>query len=276
LPDSVSKSGYKVESPYYEGSITTEFQTDTTRPVIPEFYKTIARNFQVMKIYNIPGIREDEKENPAGSQKTRFYGKPDQELILKNYISLPTMQEVFFELVPGVTIRTNNGIVRFHITDPLTNTILEGDPLILIDGVRIDDPAIMLGLNPDRVEKIDIIASEYLLGDFIFPGIISAITKTGDYSEIPLSRNSLRIRQRLYDPPAIFDSPAYSVSAPADKRIPDFRNTLFWTYDLKPQDDGKVIIECLTGDISSDYIINIAGTDRSGKPVSFIKTIMVK
>jgi hypothetical protein len=276
LPDSVAKTGYKVESPFYQGSITTEFQTDTTRPAIPEFYKTMSRNFQVMKIYDIPGIVEDVKEKPAGSQKTRFYGKPDQELILKNYISLPTMQEVFFELVSGVTIRTNNGVVRFHITDPRTNSILEGEPLILIDGVLINDPAIMLGLNPDRVEKIDIIASDYLLGDFIFPGIINAITKTGDYSEIPLSRNSLKIRQRLFDPPEIFESPVHSGSAPADKRIPDFRNTLFWEYDLKQADDGKSFIEFYTADISSDYIINIAGTDRSGKPVSYNKAFRVR
>ena len=33
----------------------------------------------------------------------RFYGQPDIELVLSDYISLPVMNEIFFELLPGVS-----------------------------------------------------------------------------------------------------------------------------------------------------------------------------
>jgi hypothetical protein len=276
LPDSTGITQYKVESPFYQEYIPIGFQTDTTRPVIPENIQLMARNFQVMKIYDITSIRSMVKEIQPVNPGIRFYGKPDQELIMKNYISLPTMQEVFIELIPGVAIRTNNKNFKVHIIDPVSNTALKGESLLLIDGVRYNDPSVMLNMNPDRVEKIDIIAGEYLIGDLIFAGIINVITKTGDLGGVPLPVRSLRIKFRQYDPPAEYVSPDYSDTVAMNKRIPDFRNTLYWTYDLKPAGDTKNIIEFCSSDISSDYIITVAGTDESGHPHSYIRSFSVK
>ena len=39
------------------------------------------------------------------SKPKRFYGKPDIELIMKDYVKLPTMEEVFFELIPRITLK---------------------------------------------------------------------------------------------------------------------------------------------------------------------------
>jgi hypothetical protein len=45
---------------------------------------------------------------------------------------------------------------------------------------------------------------------------------------------------------------------------------------MKPASDGKIIIEFNSSDISSDYLINVAGTDESGKPVSYKAGLSVK
>jgi hypothetical protein len=276
LPDSVNSYGFKIESSFYQGYISSYFVPDTSMPLIPGSAAVMARNFQVMKIFGIPVSLPGEKAKTAINSKPAFYGKPDQELIMKNYISLPAMQEVFFELIPGVSVRTTNKKVKFNIIDPFSNTILDGEPLLLIDGVRIDDPSIILNLNPEKVEKIDIVTSEYLVGDLIFPGIINVITKAGDLTDIPLPVNSLRIKYRLYDPPSEFLSPDYPAAGYGNERIPDFRNTLYWSYNLKNTAGAKTLIEFQTSDIASDYIITVAGTDRSGRPVSFRKSFSVR
>ena len=39
-------------------------------------------------------------------KKRRFYGIPEMEIFLDDYIRLPVMQEVFFELLPGIILRS--------------------------------------------------------------------------------------------------------------------------------------------------------------------------
>ena len=69
---------------------------------IPAYVPDMSAHYQVAKIYgtsytgNIPG-------KPLIHRETkRFYGKPDIELVMDDYIKIPVMQEVFFELLPGV------------------------------------------------------------------------------------------------------------------------------------------------------------------------------
>ena len=44
----------------------------------------------------------------------RFYGKPDIEIIMADYIKLPVMQEVFFELLPGVSLKRKSPVMKYQ------------------------------------------------------------------------------------------------------------------------------------------------------------------
>jgi len=276
MPDSLMSTGYKINSAFSNSYISKDFQTDTGPQVIPDFIKMMSRNFQVLKIHNIPVTMVKKNNELHENEKTRFYGKPDQELIMKDYISLPAMKEVFFELIPGVTFRNINKVTRLYIIDPERNSILEGEPALFIDGVMISNPSEILDLNPERVEKIDIVTCKYLVGDLIFPGLINVITKTGDFSNIPLPANAIRMKFRMFDPPAEYLSPDYSDTETKKSRVPDFRNTIFWSYGSDSPEDRLSTIEFETSDFASDYIITIAAIDKSGRPVSFQRVISVK
>jgi hypothetical protein len=186
------------------------------------------------------------------------------------------MQEVFFELIPRVVIRSDKTKYRFHVIDPVTNSTNESPAALFIDGVLIDNPALILNLNPERVEKIDILTCDYLVGDLIFTGIINVITKTGDFSDIPLPKNAVRIPFSLFEPARIFNSTDYSTNEKRQKRIPDFRNTLYWNPDIKPDKSGKVSFDFWSSDNASEYLINLQGVTSSGKAVSFKKSVIIK
>ena len=66
---------------------------------LAESIKNMSVNYQVEKIYGISGLGDTLNQFHHLLVPVRFYGKPDQELIMSDYISLPVMQEVFFELV---------------------------------------------------------------------------------------------------------------------------------------------------------------------------------
>ena len=87
------------------------------------------------------------------------------------------MQEVFFELLPGVSLKANKTNYSFSIIDPIDKKTLDYSPILMIDGIMIDDAALIANLDPQIVEKIDVVRSKYVVGDLIFYGLINVITR---------------------------------------------------------------------------------------------------
>jgi hypothetical protein len=265
----------QMESQFSEVHPETNSFTDTTRKNIPAELEKWSINYQIQKIYGISEIGDTIKAADKGNKAVRFYGKPDQELVMKDYISLPTMQEVFFELIPGVSVKTKKAKSGFFVQDQVNLNYLDSPAVMLVDGVIIDDPGLILNLDPEIVEKIDIIKGEYIVGDIIFTGIISVITKSGDLSNISLPKNAIRIRENFYDKTRSYMPPDLPLKNSSPDRIPDFRNTLFWKSDLKPDNSGMVNIDIITSDFTSSYQIDLQGV-INGKPVSVRKSFKVE
>ena len=60
-----------------------------------DVFSGLSFNYQAEKIYGIISKKEAEINYSAKLQKGRFYGIPEMEIFLDDYISLPSMQEVF-------------------------------------------------------------------------------------------------------------------------------------------------------------------------------------
>ena len=273
--DADNSYSIQIESPFSENYPESGYFIDSAKMKLPEEVVNWSVNYQVEKIYGISCVGDTIKSIISRSTLVRFYGKPDQELIMSDFISLPVMQEVFFELIPGVTVKTNKSKYGIFIRDPLTGEIFDKQPALLVDGVIIDDPSVIINLDPELVEKIDIVKGEYFIGDVVFSGIISVITKAGDFSNISLQPNAIRIRDNSYDYVRRYKSPEYSSVFTKTDRTPDFRNTLYWNHNLKPDSQGKIIVDIITSDFISAYEINLQGAS-GGKLFSIRKTIRVE
>jgi len=262
-----------VESSFSDQYLPTEVVVDSTGKPIPNVSKQ-SINYQVRKAYGSSTIGD--RQTPVFLQiKTkRFYGKPDFELIMKTFIKLDSLQEVFFELVPHVEFGKINALYEMTVEDAFGNK-LPGVPCVLIDGVIIKDLSVIANLDPGLVEKIDVVWDKYRVGGNLFNGIVSIITQAGDLSNITLPADAVRIHYKVLDPVSSFVSPDYSSEEMKKSRIADFRNTLYWNPSVKPDTNGKVTIQFWTADIKSDYIINIQGITADGSFVSFRKRIRV-
>jgi len=233
-------------------------------------------NYQIGKIYGITDADSTGISEHIPSSSKRFYGKPDIELHLDDYIKLPVMQEVFFELLSGVSLRNKKTGWELKFYDPATGRYPDIQPVMLIDGVIIDDPGIIAGLDPDVVERIDVVKEKYYVGEFGFPGIVSIITRAGDFRNVTLPDYALRLSYRVVQRDPQFRSPQYLTSDLKKSRIPDFRNTLYWNPEVSPGPDGKINIGFWSSDFRGDYEINIQGITSSGQAVSARKVIRVK
>lgn len=233
-------------------------------------------NYQVSRIYETENSVPPPELPTAAKPVKSFYGIPDISLDLDDFIRLPVMQEVFYELVPGVTLRDKRPGYEITVADPYYNVVYGQPPITFIDGVVVSDPAVIAGLDPDHVERIDVIRDRYVVGDYIFFGLVNIITYDGDYSRVSLPAHAVRLPYRVADPVRKFYSPHYSTPERRRDRTPDFRNTLYWEPSVTPSGDGKYRVEFWSSDVAGDYEINLQGVTADGAPVSFHKVIKIK
>ena len=270
-----SDNSIKIRSSFSEKYPVTVLSRDLIKEKAPSRY--ISRwkiNYQVNKIYETEEALAKASSIAFRTPK-RFYGKPDIELIMKDYIELPVMQEAFYELLPGVIMKQKKSEYEIQVADPVYNIVYDKPPVLFVDGVVVHEPSVIVGLNPDRVEKIDVIKDRYVIGDYLFCGLVNVITKAGDYSDINLPDYAVRLSYRAIEPVDVFLSPDYSSEEMMKSRIPDFRNTLYWNPSVQRDIDGNYMMEFWSSDLPGDYEIIIQGINDEGKTVSLKKIITI-
>jgi Tfp pilus assembly protein PilZ len=257
---------YPELAPAYGTSVTVPSQDNSK----------LAVNYQVMKIYRSDVLPDKSSPVTFTGGTRRFYGKPDIELVMDDYIKLPVMQEVFFELTPGIFLKKKKSEYEITISDPVENRIYDKAPLLFIDGVVVKDPGIIANLDPEIVEKIDAVKSRYFVGEYLMFGLVNVITRAGDFSNVTLPDYAVRLPYRITEPAVSFSYPDYTSPEKRQSHIPDFRNTLYWNPSFKTDKEGKAEVEFWSSDFRSDYEISIQGFNGNGEPVSIRKIIKVQ
>jgi hypothetical protein len=239
-----------------------------------DYASRLGVNYQVNRIYELEHGGPEIITVPDSSNY-RFYGKPEVEVYLDDYIDLPTMEEVFHELVPGVALRGRAGDARFVFTSEPGSPTLKGPDAVFLDGVILDDPSFIAVLDPDLIERIDVIRSPYQIGRIIFNGIISIISKEGDMCGIDYPDAGLRTSLDFMDRDYTYNNFSYDADRRSDPLIPDFRNTLYWNPSIKPDREGIIEFTFYTSDFLSDYLICIQGLTDSKEALVYSKQIRV-
>lgn len=257
---------------YPQNSVTV----DSSSGILERVISKMGVNHQVQAIFGISAGSNQLTKSPVLTKPLRFYGKPDIELVLSEFISLPVMSEVFFELLPGVSLKKKQSGYEISITEHVNDEVNVILPTLMIDGVIIPDASMIANLDPELVEKIDIVKSKYVVGRHLFSGIVNVITKTGDYSSVSVSDNMMRVPYVVTDPLMKFISPDYSSVVAHESRLPDYRNTLYWDPSVKTDKDGKALTSFWSSDNMGDYLINIQGVTSDGNLFSIQKIIRIR
>ncbi len=198
-------AGYKIllRPEYSEHIPLTKMIIDSTTAE-PSYISKWRLNSQVSRIYGESYTGEDIKPDTSNIIYKRFYGKPDFTLEMDNYVRLPLMEEVFFELIPRIRMKKTDSGYDIIFIDPAGNIMYNEPPVLMIDGVIIKNAFLIGNMNPDLVEKIDIVWGTYVVDAFRFPGIVNVITRTADFSTGVLPASSLRMLYKLSGPVATF------------------------------------------------------------------------
>jgi hypothetical protein len=275
-PEITTDNQIKIESSYSDRYMQAEIIESQKSADLPEYLKNEGVNFQVRKIYGTSYYADPLPLISSSSPIPRFYGKPEMELILDDYLKLPVMEEVFFEPIPGVSLKKRKAGYEISVADPVDLRFYEHPPCLMVDGVIINDPNIIGSIDPDEVQQIDIIRERYFVGDYLFYGIVSIITHRGDFSNVQLADYATRLSYRVVEPVWTFLSPEYSTDEKKKSREPDFRNTLYWKASDSTGVNEKTSLEFWSSDIPGKYSITLEGINEKGELVSGKTTFEVK
>ncbi len=191
-------------------------------------------------------------------------GEAELSRVLDNYIDFASIEEVFHEIIPIVTIKNQEGERYFSVFD--NQMVMTYDnPLVILDNVPVFNYLELLKIHPSLIERIDVVNKMYMYGDFALEGVISITTKTDNFGRYKFPDNSVFVEYKSISPEASFLSVPLPVEQREEERFADFRTTLYWKPDITITSDTTVSF--YTSDHCSEYDVIVNGITKDGIPV---------
>jgi len=196
-----------------------------------------------------------------------FYGSPSITYFLDDYTRFPTLKETFVEVIQDAGVRRNNKSFSFKVfnydSERDINYFKDSDPLVLFDGVLIQNSDNILDYNVNNIEKISVVSGIYFYGPSVFNGIIDIVSKKRDFS-LPDNGNDI-VKFNLPAPQELkfYYQPDYGNRENNLKRIPDFRTQLLWKPNIR-LDSKTLPIQFYTSDVTGIFEIELDGFTFKG------------
>ncbi len=204
-----------------------------------------------------------------------FYGVPDQRYYLDDYTRFITMEEVMREYIADVRVRKNEDHFSYRIRNTDFNSFFETSPLVLFDGVPVFDVDKVMAFDPLKVKKVDVVARKFYQHNFAHDGVISYSTYQGDLAGFSLDANAIIVDYAGLQLQREFFSPVYETAAQSASRLPDLRNLLFWSPDIRTT--GSATKQSFyTSDVPGSYLVIAQGISADGLAGTGVTVILVK
>jgi len=231
---------------------------------LSEWERNIATRMALsMQLSHVYGTSAALSGDTAKIEPGSFYGSRVQRMYIDDYVNLPTLEEVFINLIPNVDVVKKKGEVSLKIHSD-NNSIGIFDPLIMIDHISVFDQEAILALPPKKIHRIDLINEIYLKGNVAFGGLISISSKSGDMAGIDLPPGSYFFDYQSFYP----EDKGFVVSPTAGDRIPDMRNTVFWMNDVIIGKETVNEVTFRAPSIPGNYVILVRGVAPNGDLLS--------
>jgi hypothetical protein len=232
-------------------------------------------HFQLQSRFKKQNFLKTAAEKTA-EDSTVFYSNPYQLIKLKDYVTLDSLREYFYELVPSVKFSRREGGLDISVRDSVNQSSFEDKPGVFLDGVYYDNYAEFVSIPVREVDRIAILPKTYYYKDFTFGGIIDIHTSKSDFNRVKPTAKMTRIIFPMAETSEVkFTSPDYSISGSTD-RTPDFRYLLYWNPYVKPDTMGNAAIKFYTGDVKGIFVVKITGLSEDGSILQAEQEIVVE
>ncbi|MDI3322200.1 hypothetical protein QJ048_20595 [Pinibacter sp. MAH-24] len=260
----------------YRIDVQNPFSEKYTRDSLPHFYlpvnnpATLTEQSVATQVQNIYTGNKQRQFTEAGFDTSLFYSKPDLSYLLDNYVRFTTMEEVLREYVQLVNVRRRGGKYHFDIYDNNSQRMLWTDPLVLLDGVPVFDMDKMIAYDPLKVRQLDVLTRRFYFSHSVYDGVLNFVTYKGDLPGYELDSKATVFDYESLQSQREFYSPKYETDVDAASHLPDFRNVLYWSPNVKLINATTSKIEFYTSDKKGKFVAVLQGIDANGKCISGI------
>lgn len=202
-----------------------------------------------------------------------FFHTLEKRYVLDEYTRFPTVRETITEVVLEMYSKKSKGKSSVHVRNNAMETEMFGAPLVLVDGLLIQDTNELYDYNPENIYAIDVVNNPYIFGPKTFSGIASIETKNTDYETRASGDYFKKVELKRPQPQKTNAGPDYSTDRYS--RIPDYRYQLLWTPNVALGTNGRKL-EFYTSDVVGRFEIAVEGFTENGQPVSVREFIDVK
>ena len=253
----------------YRISITDPFSDQYSGTRLKAFYLPITTKNQLVN-RSFAAQAENSYDKPqaltVNADTAAFYGKPDNSYQLDAYTRFTSMEEVMREYVSEVRVKQRGNRFQFGIWNKKFQTVVEEEPLLLMDGVPVFNTNKIIAFDPLKIKQLDVLAQTNITGGLVSHGILSYLSYHGDLANFPLDANALVLEYESMQKHKEFYMPEYSSPEQQRSRLPDMRNVLYWAPDILTDKTGKKELHFYTSDLSGKYAIVIQGISQNGVP----------
>lgn len=243
------------------------FQFDSSR--LDDFDRAFV-NWQIQMLHR----EQNERQllRILSEEPPSFYGSLAKRYNLDDYVTFPDLNEVFREIISNVRVRSGVNNPEIIVYDEITNTIIGEDPLVLLNGLPLEDISALLRIPEKEVEYIDVVARRFYIGNEPFDGLVNLVT-IDPSMRLEAPSGSDRALLEGTDDILRFAHPGHKDPEPS--RLPDLRNTLYWNPRAAADLKEINLLVFFTGDIPGTYTIRVQGTNKAGKVFDVRKQIRV-
>jgi hypothetical protein len=177
--------------------------------------------------------------------------------------------------VPGVLVRIRKDGFHLLVVDKTNKSVLEA-PLMLLDGVPVFDANKIMGINPLKIRKLEVVDGRYYQGPAVYNGIVSFTTYKGDLEGFQLDPRVLVQQYEGVQRQREFYSPRYDTPEAQQSRLPDLRNLLYWNPEINLAGPAAQTLNFYTGDQTGRYLVVLQGLSAAARPGSTSFVMEVK
>jgi hypothetical protein len=223
--------------------------------------ENVVRNMELSQKF----ISEDNQYENSQLITLPFYGKPTRTIFEKDFIELDDLEEFIFELVYEVNVRRTDGIAKIFVTG--VSTLSSYPVLVLMDNIPISNIEDLLKVSCRRIDRIEVVNAGYVIGDYMYSGIVSIYSEGKDMAGLKLGGNSNFFAMKLFDSNG-YTFPGYSENGQKNRKA-DRRNTLYWEADFPLSKEAPKKVSFYTSDARGEYSILLNGIDSKGNRLVF-------
>ena len=269
-PEIFVKDPFNIQSPFksYSGSIDRKIP-----PQVRESQDIVKVQKAFEKLYGSV-IKEDEKKELF---PPRLYSAPEHVIKPADYLPLDNFHEIAREIIPSVRVRgqKNNWQIRM-LNGQTAYTFFDYPPAVFLNNLPLSNLEVMMNLTSEQIETIEVHNLPWRYGAIRFNGILSLFTYNNYTPSTLLPEPFYALDPIVVKQKSEFVNHDYRSLNTDVKRIPDFRQLLYWNPQLTIDGEKKITTTFHTGDLEGTYVVLIEGVLTTGETFQAYHSFDVK